>query len=165
MTDQALVVRRCSKSFAGRRVLIDVDLDVERGEIHALLGQNGSGKSTLIKCLSGYHSPDPGARIQVGGEELDIPFLPAHVLRAGLRFVHQDLAIVPTLSVTENLGLGSGLPTTRSGRVDWSTAHSKERSRWSPGPPAATEGHRTEAPERGGAHCHDPAHWRRIPRP
>ena len=127
MTDQALVVRRCSKSFAGRRVLIDVDLDVERGEIHALLGQNGSGKSTLIKCLSGYHSPDPGARIQVGGEELDIPFLPAHVLRAGLRFVHQDLAIVPTLSVTENLGLGSGLPTTRSGRVDWSTAHSKAR--------------------------------------
>jgi ribose transport system ATP-binding protein len=121
----ALVVRGCSKTFAGTRVLHDVDLDVERGEIHALLGQNGSGKSTLIKCLSGYHVPDPGASVHVGGEELDIPFLPAHVLGAGLRFVHQDLAIVPTMSVTENLGLGGGLPTKRSGRVDWSTAHAK----------------------------------------
>lgn len=127
MNSPALVVRGCSKTFAERRVLHHVDLDVERGEVHALLGQNGSGKSTLIKCLSGYHAPDPGASIQVGGEELDVPFLPAHVLRAGLRFVHQDLAIVPTLSVTENLGLGGGLPTTRAGRVDWSTAHARAR--------------------------------------
>jgi ribose transport system ATP-binding protein len=104
-----------------------MDLQIERGEIHALLGQNGSGKSTLIKCLSGFHVPDPGASITVGGEELAIPFLPAHVMRAGLRFVHQDLAIVRTMSVTENLGLGSGLPTKNGGRVDWSTAHERAR--------------------------------------
>lgn len=105
-----------------------MDLEIQRGEIHALLGQNGSGKSTLIKCLSGFHVPDPGAQITVGGEELPIPFLPTHVMRAGLRFVHQDLAIVPTSSVTENLGLGSGLPTKRSGRVDWKTAHERARA-------------------------------------
>ena len=51
-----------SKTFPGTKALDNVDFDVRAGEIHALVGHNGSGKSTLIKVLSGYHSPDPGAR-------------------------------------------------------------------------------------------------------
>ena len=57
-----------SKTFPGTRALIDVDLDIAPGEIHALVGQNGSGKSTLIKLLAGFHAPDPGAWARVRGE-------------------------------------------------------------------------------------------------
>ena len=59
-----------SKVFQGQRALDQVDLELRRGEVHALLGQNGSGKSTLIKILSGYHSPEPGAKAMLRGEPL-----------------------------------------------------------------------------------------------
>src|SRR6478609_11824556 len=81
-----------SKTFGTERVLDQVDLRVRPGEVHALVGQNGSGKSTLIKVLAGYHAADPGARIAVDGDQLD----PRHAgagEAAGLRFVHQDLAL------------------------------------------------------------------------
>ena len=56
----ALRIEHLSKTFPGQSALVDVDLDVAAGEVHALVGQNGSGKSTLIKVLAGYHQPDPG---------------------------------------------------------------------------------------------------------
>lgn len=58
-----LVVSGLSKTYSGQRALDALDFDVVPGEVHALLGHNGSGKSTLIKVLSGYHQPDPGARL------------------------------------------------------------------------------------------------------
>lgn len=107
-----------SKTFPGQRALDDVDLEVRAGEVHALLGQNGSGKSTLIKVLAGYHAPDPGARILVDGEPL-----PAGVLGAGhqlgLRFVHQDLGVVASLNVIDNLALTRGYRTRAFGKIDW----------------------------------------------
>ncbi|MEV5409679.1 sugar ABC transporter ATP-binding protein [Thermopolyspora sp. NPDC052614] len=103
----ALELRRVTKSFNGR-VVLDLDgLEIHRGEIHALLGQNGSGKSTLIKILSGYHEadPDPGMRIRVSGAELT-PTAHDRTRDPGLRFVHQDLGLIPSMSVLDNIYLG-----------------------------------------------------------
>src|SRR6266571_1947498 len=63
----ALAVRHVSKSFGGVRALDDAGLTLLRGEVHGLLGENGSGKSTLIRILAGYHAPEPGAELEVGG--------------------------------------------------------------------------------------------------
>ncbi len=112
----ALTVSSLSKTFNGRTVLSDFEISIEPGEIHALLGQNGSGKSTLIKALAGYHEPDAGAVMQVGGRDLD-PGSPASSYHLGCRFVHRDLALVGTMSVQDNLFLAGGFPT-RLGRVD-----------------------------------------------
>jgi ribose transport system ATP-binding protein len=85
-------------------------MTIEPGEVHALLGQNGSGKSTLIKILSGYHAPDLGGGIRVQGQDLPIQS-PVQSYRLGCRFVQQDLGLVSTLSVLDNMSLGSGFPT------------------------------------------------------
>ena len=100
----AVRIEGLSKTFPGQVALDDVDLDIRPGEIHGLVGQNGSGKSTLIKCLSGFHDPDPGAKITIAGETHDLGALPER-LRSRMKFIHQDLALVPTLTVRENLGL------------------------------------------------------------
>ena len=68
----ALTVTGLSKTFAGQVVLDRVDMRVDAGEVHALVGQNGSGKSTLIKVLAGYHAPDPGATATVFGRPLQL---------------------------------------------------------------------------------------------
>jgi len=107
----ALSVRGLSKTFGGQRALSGVDLDVMSGEVHALLGENGSGKSTLVKCLSGYHQPDPGATIEVGGDLLPSNYGPESATGYGLAFVHQDLGLIPTLTVAENMLLGQSPPT------------------------------------------------------
>ncbi|MDT7610346.1 MAG: ribose transport system ATP-binding protein, partial [Pseudonocardiales bacterium] len=99
--------RNVSKSFGGVRVLNAVDLDVLPGEIHGLLGENGSGKSTFIKVLAGFHEPDPGAELQVNGEDVPLPLAPGAFRDYGMSFVHQDLGLMPTLSVLENLRLGT----------------------------------------------------------
>jgi ribose transport system ATP-binding protein len=105
-----LSVENISKTFTRTKALSGVSLAIEAGEVHALLGQNGSGKSTLIKIMSGYHSPDPGGGVRIGDDEL--PFQdPVGSYRLGCRFVQQDLGLVPTLSVIDNMSLGSGFPT------------------------------------------------------
>jgi len=110
-TIPALKVVRLSKSFTRTRALVDADLTIAPGEVHALLGQNGSGKSTLIKILSGYHMPDPGGTVHVAGTEL--PFeAPVQSYRLGCRIVQQDLGLVLNLSVLDNLAMSSGFPTT-----------------------------------------------------
>jgi ribose transport system ATP-binding protein len=107
-----------SKTFPGTRALVDVDFDIRPGEVHALVGQNGSGKSTLIKILAGFHEPDPGAEAQFA----DMPFPLGDsdaAQAAGLRFVHQDLGLVPTLDAVDNLALGVGYITGRGHRIRW----------------------------------------------
>src|SRR4051794_29436840 len=105
----ALRLGHLTKTFPGQRALDDVDLEIVPGEIHALVGQNGSGKSTIVKILAGYHKPDPGAVAEVA----DVPFelgSGAAALAAGLRFVHQDLGLVETMTVADNFRMSQRLP-------------------------------------------------------
>ena len=103
MVDDVLVVENLSKRFGGAPALKSVDFRVQRGEVHGLLGSNGSGKSTLIKILAGFHEPEPGARIGIFGREMALPITGERAKSAGLAFVHQNLGLIPSLSVTENL--------------------------------------------------------------
>ena len=105
-----LEVESVSKTFTRTKALSSVSMTIEPGEVHALLGQNGSGKSTLIKILSGYHAPDLGGGIRIQGQDLPIQS-PVSSYRLGCRFVQQDLGLVSTLSVLDNMSLGSGFPT------------------------------------------------------
>jgi len=100
-----------AKRFGGVCALDDASLTVLSGEIHALLGANGAGKSTLIKILAGVFSADSG-RILVDGEELN------DASRRRLAFVHQDLGLVDTQSIAENMALGYGFPR-RGPLIDW----------------------------------------------
>lgn len=114
-----------TKTFTRVPALADVDLEIEAGEVHALLGENGSGKSTLIKILSGFHRPDPGGGVWIGGDELELGSAES-AYRLGCRFVHQDLGLVATESVMDNLALGVGYPV-RFGTIRWRLALARAR--------------------------------------
>jgi ribose transport system ATP-binding protein len=99
-----LAMEGITKTFPGVRALEHVELRVESGEIHALIGKNGAGKSTLIKILGGVYQPDEG-RILIAGQEVGLPSPQASIAQ-GIAIVHQELSLVPTLSVAENIFLG-----------------------------------------------------------
>ena len=92
------------KRYGGTLALDAAGVSVVAGEVHGLLGQNGSGKSTLIKILAGVVTPEEG-ELKVVGERLTFPIAIGEEHRRGLRFVHQNLGLVPSLSVAENLCL------------------------------------------------------------
>jgi len=114
-----LQIAGLGKTFGDTRVLRDVSLEVEPGEVHALIGANGSGKSTLIKVLAGFHAPDSGTEISCGGRSLDLPLTEVSSKEAGMRFIHQDAPLVDTLSVMENLALEAGYLTGFGNRIRW----------------------------------------------
>ena len=119
-----LTIEHLTKAFPGQVALDDVQLTVNVGSTHALVGQNGSGKSTLIKVLAGYHQPSgdlatatmfadagrPDSALLLGDSR--------SAEAAGIRFVHQDLGLVDGVSSVENLALGGGYAT-RFGRINW----------------------------------------------
>jgi ribose transport system ATP-binding protein len=114
----ALSIRNLSKRFGGALALDQVSLDVAAGEVHGLLGQNGSGKSTLIRVLSGFHVPEPGAEIEVYGRRMDLPIDTTDPSRRRIVFVHQNLGLIPSLSVLENLRLEEFAAKTKA-FIDW----------------------------------------------
>src|ERR1700761_7815464 len=95
-----------SKSFSGTTALSGVDLTIQPGTIHALLGENGSGKSTLIKILTGFHTPDAG-EAYVAGSHLSFGSAESSY-RLGCRVVHQDLGLVDSSSILDNLSFTAG---------------------------------------------------------
>lgn len=115
----ALRVRNLTKTFPGQVALRGLDLDIAPGEVHAIVGANGSGKSTFIKCLAGVHHADAGSVIEVAGHRLPTSYPPSEAHHFGFSFVHQDLGLLPNLSVLENLALGRGYKTRIGWRVDW----------------------------------------------
>ena len=102
-----LEVEGIEKSFPGVRALIDVDVTIEKGEIHGWIGENGAGKSTLIKTLAGALHQDHGS-IKVAGEEVEFSS-PLDAQHAGLSFIFQELSVVDGLSVADNIMLGNEL--------------------------------------------------------
>ena len=104
MSDHVLRLESVTKSFGQVEVIKGVDLTVRRGQVQALLGENGAGKSTLIKMIAGVHQPDSG-RIVVDGAEVKIPDTKASEA-LGIATIHQELNLVPTMSVAENIMLG-----------------------------------------------------------
>lgn len=105
-----LAIRNASKTFGRIRVLDNVELRVDPGQIHGLVGQNGSGKSTLIKLLSGFYRADPGTQIEIDGTALRMPISPRELLNRGLAFVHQDLGLDLDANVIENVRVGRYSP-------------------------------------------------------
>jgi ABC-type sugar transport system ATPase subunit len=111
------------KRFGGVQALLDVDLTLAPSEIHAVIGENGAGKSTLMRIASGLEAPDAGS-VVVGGVPLDPS--PQAARQAGVALVHQELSLVPTLSVAENICLGD-LPS-RGGAVRWGAVKREARA-------------------------------------
>lgn len=113
-----------SKSFNGVPALTSASLDVERGEVHALIGQNGAGKSTLIKILTGVYQKDRGSIIFDGK--------PSHIKNphdaqlTGIATIYQELNLVPLRSVTENVVMGFE-PKRLGLFINWKQAHHRTR--------------------------------------
>jgi D-xylose transport system ATP-binding protein len=99
-----LQLRQISKSFGSVQALTDVDFEVRRGEVMALVGDNGAGKSTLVKCVAGTHTADSGETL-FEGEEVHING-PKDAANLGIEVVYQDLALCDNLDVVQNMYLG-----------------------------------------------------------
>ena len=102
-----VVIKDVWKTFGGAKALSGVDLEVGAGEVHALLGPNGAGKSTLIRCLSGAVAPDAG-EIVIDSHTY-FKLTPKAAIDAGVAVIYQNLSLIPSLTVTENVFLGDEL--------------------------------------------------------
>ncbi|MFL6097359.1 MAG: multiple monosaccharide ABC transporter ATP-binding protein [Blastococcus sp.] len=124
MADNILEMRSITKTFPGVKALENVSLDVRRGEIHAISGENGAGKSTLMKVLSGvYPTGSYDGEIVYDGQPAQFGNIrdSEHV---GIVIIHQELALVPYLSIAENIFLGNERRG-RSGLIDWNLANAE----------------------------------------
>ncbi len=122
MTDAVpiLEMRSITKEFPGVKALSDVSITVTAGEVHAICGENGAGKSTLMKVLSGvYPYGTYDGEIWFRGEVVEFKDIRASE-QAGIVIIHQELALIPELSITENIFLGNEIA--QGGVIDWSKA-------------------------------------------
>ena len=120
-----LEMRSITKEFPGVKALSDVSITVNTAEVHAICGENGAGKSTLMKVLSGvYPYGTYDGQIIFRGEPVQFRDIRASEA-AGIAIIHQELALIPELSITENIFLGNEM-TGRFGRIDW--VHAKFRA-------------------------------------
>ncbi|MDQ0877641.1 ribose transport system ATP-binding protein [Paenibacillus sp. V4I3] len=117
MTSKLLEMKGISKSFPGVKVLEQVDFTLHRGEVHALMGENGAGKSTLMKILGGIYTKDSGS-ITVNGNVYDIAS-PSMAQNLGIVIIHQELNMVPHLTVMENIFLGREFTYGKSKLINW----------------------------------------------
>lgn len=112
----ALEARGIYKHFDGVHALSGARIDVRKGEIHALLGENGAGKSTMVKVMTGIYTPDSGTMLR---EDEEVEFANVRAAnRAGIVALYQELSIIPSITVAENILLGDQTPN-RGGLVKW----------------------------------------------
>ena len=116
MANEFLRLTGISKSFAGVHALRNVDLSLEHGRIHCLVGENGSGKSTLIKVIAGVYERDHGSMI-INGKEFE-RLQPIAAIREGIQVIYQDFSLFPNLTVAENIALNEELADGRR-MVNW----------------------------------------------
>ena len=118
MGNKKVVLECCGiyKSFGKNKVLQNINLQVKKGEVHALLGQNGAGKSTLVKIITGVYSMDSG-KILMDNQEISI-HSPKDSEKAGISIIHQDQQLVPFFDVTRNAFLGSEIRG-KGGKLDF----------------------------------------------
>lgn len=125
MSDVILEMRNITKTFPGVKALDNVTFSVKQGEIHALVGENGAGKSTLMKVLSGvYPYGSYNGEIYFEGKECRFHDINQSE-EVGLVIIHQELALIPYLSITENLFLGN--ERSRNGIIDWNESVSRTK--------------------------------------
>lgn len=121
--DYILSLENISKSFPGVKALDDVSIKVERGSIHALVGENGAGKSTMIKILAGIYHSEKG-RLILNGKEI-VFRTPHDSHKAGIGVVHQEIKLAEPLSVAENMFIGNLIY--KNGLVDWTEMRARAR--------------------------------------
>ncbi|SDS06957.1 monosaccharide ABC transporter ATP-binding protein, CUT2 family [Nocardioides scoriae] len=123
MEPPVLEMRAITKQFPGVKALDRVDLRVRRGTVHAICGENGAGKSTLMKVLSGvYPHGSYDGQVLLDGQEVAFKGIKDSEA-AGVVIIHQELALIPELSIAENMFLGN--ETSRRGVISWDRAHSE----------------------------------------
>lgn len=123
MSDYILEMKEITKEFSGVKALDGVNFKVKRGEIHALVGENGAGKSTLMNVLSGvYPHGEYTGDIVYEGEVSEFRNLNDSEEK-GIVIIHQELALIQFLSVTENIFLGNEQAT--KGIIDWDLSHKR----------------------------------------
>ena len=124
LADNILVMDHITKEFPGVKALDNVNLEVQRGEIHALIGENGAGKSTLMNVLSGqYPHGSYTGTVTYEGEECKFKNLNDSEAK-GIVIIHQELALIPLLSIGENMFLGNEIKN-KSGSIDWDRTYSE----------------------------------------
>ena len=121
---EILRVEGVSKRYGGVHALEQVNFDLRYGEVHALVGENGAGKSTLIKVLGGIIPRNEG-RVLFEGKEVDF-HRPIEALHAGIAIIHQELSMMPSLTVIENMYMGR-MPS-RLGVVNWRDLERRTRA-------------------------------------
>ncbi len=121
-----LTIKQASKSYNGIPALVDASLDLRAGEVHALVGENGAGKSTLIKLLAGVLRAD-SIQVSMQGQPASIHHA-QDAFDHGLRFIHQELNVVPHLSVAENIFLSHAYPRRLGIFVDWRRLNEQAQS-------------------------------------
>jgi putative multiple sugar transport system ATP-binding protein len=126
MVDMILSMRNITKEFPGVKALSDVNLEVKRGEIHSICGENGAGKSTLMLVLSGvYPHGTYEGDIFFDDQEVKFKNIPESEA-AGIAIIHQELALIPEMTITENMFLGN--EQARGGVIDWHAANARARA-------------------------------------
>ena len=110
-------MEKITKTFPGMKALDGVRFSLARGEVCALIGENGAGKSTLMKILAGEYQPDGGS-ILLEGREVRID-TPSHANRLGISMIHQELALIPELTIGQNIFLGCEPPSKIPFKIDW----------------------------------------------
>ncbi len=124
LADNILVMEHITKEFPGVKALDNVNLEVQRGEIHALIGENGAGKSTLMNVLSGqYPYGSYTGTVTYEGKECHFKKL-SDSEAEGIVIIHQELALIPLLSIGENMFLGNEIKNSL-GYIDWDKTYSE----------------------------------------
>lgn len=120
-TVPVLEMKKISKSFPGVQALLEVDFRLNKGEVHAVMGQNGAGKSTLVKVITGVYKQDAGQILFQG--KIIQPDSPLAAQKLGISTVYQEVNLCPNLSVAENIFIGR--QPMKFGRVDWKELNRK----------------------------------------